>query len=305
LPPAITSSEIKLDLPCTETLWNISEEAKWKESVVPTPLFQGARNALLRDEEVPQYSVFGGRIMMTALFLDIWSLRHIESPGADQSLRDSFEIALQKWCRSMQTCPPESNVLSLSPAPHQGHHPLEFNAFALFRQAHARLFVDLCNVQETLRYCEEAEIAKAMSLAAKRIERTSDTTKAVWQTFRMFQIPAKNGINLTAKTAALNWSVEHVLCGFDCALLLALWLYRIEQELESNPPDEDERSLLNSMRELLEEVDREYDASQSLAVWTAQVWGEMCSETVVWGVTSLCGGAFKMLADQMRNGVFF
>ncbi len=46
--------------------------------------------------------------------------------------------------------------------PHKGH-PLIFNAKAMFRNARARLEVDLKSVQEALRYHDSYEVAATMS----------------------------------------------------------------------------------------------------------------------------------------------
>jgi hypothetical protein len=107
-------------------------------------------------------------------------------------------------------------------------------------------------------------------------------TKVIQLCFECFQIPALMGIRWVARTSALNWSVEHPLCGFDLMLVLSLWLFKLEQEMETIPPAVEEQAMLNKIRSLFDEDSVELYGSR-LSAAVARVWGGMVDDVVVWG----------------------
>lgn len=51
------------------------------------------------------------------------------------------------------------------------------------------------------------------------MERSQDMMRAIMPATLQLQIPIKMGIKLVARTAALIWSVEHVLCATETGRL--------------------------------------------------------------------------------------
>lgn len=148
--PAISFNEFEdLSLPSTEGMWNLSilEDAAWREQLKASqiPSFIEAHDNLFQGEPL-RYSAFATRVMINALFLEVWY--HKRSPEALQDVVTEYKLrlALETWEKSLELCEPETVAVPLS-APHKGH-PLIFNAMALFRNTRARLEVDLKSIQE-------------------------------------------------------------------------------------------------------------------------------------------------------------
>lgn len=280
--PAISFNEFEdLQLPSTEALWNlqVSDEASWQDSLKGSPAvtFMDAHDNLFQGQTL-RYSAFGTRVMINALFLEVWY--HKRSPEALQDVVTEYKLrlALETWEKSLEMCEPEAVVVPLS-APHKGH-PLIFNAKAMFRNARARLEVDLKAVQEALRYHDPYEIAAAMSNARDRVKRSSEMIKVIEECYNCIETVVVQGVRWVARTSPTNWSVEHPLCGLDLMIILSLWLYRLEHDEE--PATEEELVMYNKIRQLFnKDLDENYMTQLSSMV--AKLWGSMLDEVVVWG----------------------
>jgi len=280
--PAIGFNEFEdLQLPSTEALWNLNvdDDASWHEDLMlsPVPSFMEAHDNLFQGESL-RYSAFATRVMINALFLEVWY--HKRSPEALQDVVTEYKLrlALETWEKSLALCDSELVTVPLS-APHKGH-PLIFNALAMFRNARARLEVDLKSIQEALRYHDSYEVAAAMSNARNKVKRSSEMIKVIQECFNCLEIAALQGIRWVARTSATNWSVEHPLCGFDLMVILSLWLYRLEHDEE--PATEEELAMYNKVRNLFDDDSVDiYDSKLSSTV--ARIWGGMLDEVVVWG----------------------
>ncbi|KAH6624274.1 hypothetical protein B0J18DRAFT_173363 [Chaetomium sp. MPI-SDFR-AT-0129] len=279
--PAMSFNEFEdLELPSTEALWNIKvTEDAWQDhlKVSPSVTFMDAHDNLFQGETL-KYSAFATRVMINALFLEVWY--HKRSPEALQDVVTEYKLrlALETWEKSLDLCEPEAFSVPLS-APHKGH-PLIFNAKAMFRNARARLEVDLKAVQEALRYHDSYEVAAAMSNARDRVKRSSEMLKVIQECYNCIETAVLQGVRWVARTSPTNWSIEHPLCGMDLMIILSLWLYRLEHDEE--PATEEELVMYNRIRQLFDkDVDETYVAHLSSVV--ARLWGSMLDEVVVWG----------------------
>lgn len=280
--PAIGFNEFEdLKVPSTEALWNlnVNDDAAWHEQLTrsPVPSFMEAHDKLFQGESLC-YSAFATRVMINALFLEVWY--HKRSPEALQDVVTEYKLrlALETWEKSLDLCEPEVVAVPLS-APHKGH-PLIFNALAMFRNARARLEVDLKSIQEALRYHDSYEVAAAMSNARNKVKRSSEMIKVIQECFNCIETAAVQGIRWVARTSATNWSIEHPICGLDLMVILSLWLYRLEHDEE--PATEEELAMYNKIRNLFDDDSVDiYDAKLSSTV--ARLWGGMLDEVVVWG----------------------
>lgn len=280
--PAISFNEFEdLQLPSTEAMWNLDvvDEATWSEHLKAskTVSFMEAHDNLFQGEPL-RYSAFATRAMINALFLEVWY--HKRSPEALQDVVTEYKLrlALETWEKSLDLCEPEAVAIPLS-TPHKGH-PLIFNAMAMFRNARARLEVDLKSIQEALRYHDSFEVAAAMSNARDKVKRSSEMIKVIQECYNCFETAALQGIRWVARTSATNWSVEHPLCGLDLMVILSLWLYRLEHDEEL--PTEEEQAMYNKVQSLFEQESAgAYDSRISATV--ARLWGSMLDEVVVWG----------------------
>ena len=279
--PAMSFNEFEdLQLPSTETLWNlkVAEEA-WQDHLRASPsvTFMEAHDNLFQGETL-KYSAFATRVMINALFLEVWY--HKRSPEALQDVVTEYKLrlALETWEKSLDLCEPEAFSVPLS-APHKGH-PLIFNAKAMFRNARARLEVDLKTVQEALRYHDSYEVAAAMSNARDRVKRSSEMLKVIQECYNCIETAVVQGVRWVARTSPTNWSIEHPLCGMDLMIILSLWLYRLEHDEE--PATDEEMVMYNRIRQLFDkDLDDTYVTHLSSVV--ARLWGSMLDEVVVWG----------------------
>jgi hypothetical protein len=280
--PAMGFNEFDtLELPSSESLWTmeVSDEDAWRESVEQSKIitFRQAHDNLFQGETA-RYSAFATRVMINALFLEVWY--HKRSPEALQDVVTEYKLrlALETWEKSLELCEPETVVVQLS-APHKGH-PLIFNAMALYRNTRARLVVDLKSIQEALRYHDSYEVAAAMTNARDKVQRSQEMIKVIQECFDCIEVAAVQGIRWVARTSATNWSIEHPLTGMDLMVILTLWLYRLEHDEE--PATEEELAMYNKLRNLFDDDSVDvYGAKLSSTV--ARLWGSMIDEVVVWG----------------------
>lgn len=297
--PAISFNEFEaLALPSTESLWNLEPETDdvWQDTFASSLIVtvKEAHDSLFQGETC-RYSAFATRVMINALYLEVWNLRRSFESLQDVVLEWKIRIALETWERSLDLCEPETVVVPLT-TPHKSH-PLIFNAMAVYRNTRAFLEVDLKDVQEALRYHNSYEIAAAMTNARDSVKRTKEMVRVIEQCYECMEIVAMQGINWVTKTSATNWSVEHPLCGLDLITILSLWLYRIEHDdIEAT---EEEMQMYIKVRGLFD--DDAVDANGSrLSSTVARVWGSMLDGgVVVWGISKTMGESFKLHSQAL------
>ncbi len=280
--PAIGFNEFDtLELPSSESLWNLeaSDEESWRESLTASTVitFKEAHDNLFQGESA-RYSAFATRVMINALFLEVWYWQRSPQALQDVVMEYKLRLALETWQKSLDICEPETVVVKLS-APHKGH-PLIFNAMAMYRNTRARLLVDLRSVQEALRYHDSYEVAAAMTKARDKVNRSQEMIKVIQECFNCIEVAALQGIRWVARTSATNWSVEHPLCGLDLMVILTLWLYRLEHDEE--PATDEELAMYNKLRNLFDDDSVDVYGSKLSSI-VARLWGSMIDEVVVWG----------------------
>ncbi|CCU81717.1 C2H2 finger domain protein [Blumeria hordei DH14] len=297
--PAISFNEFEdLSLPSTEDMWNTTvREEVWDENrtnSVPIPSFMDAHDNLFQGETL-RYSAFASRVMINALFLEVWY--HKRSPEALQDVVTEYKLrlALESWEKSLSLYESEHDTAKHCVSHRE--HPLIFNAMAMFRNTRARLEVDLKSVQEALRYHNPYEVASAMYNARDKVKRTSDMLKVIQECFNFIEIASLQGSrSMNRMSATTNWSVEHPLCGLDLMVILSLWLYRLENDEE--PATDEEMVMYNKIRMLLDgNPDENYGPKLSSIV--ARFWGSLLDEAVVWGITRLMGDSFRLHSQAL------
>ncbi|EPE06071.1 c2h2 finger domain protein [Ophiostoma piceae UAMH 11346] len=296
--PAIGFNEFEdLQLPSTEAMWNlkVADETSWQEQLKASQpaTFMEAHDNLFQGETIT-YSAFATRVMINALFLEVWY--HKRSPEALQDVVTEYKLrlALETWEKSLDLCEPEVFAVPLS-APHKGH-PLTFNAKAMYRSARARLEVDLKTVQEALRYHDSYEVAAAMSNARDKVKRSSEMIKVIQECYDCIETAVVQGVRWVARTSPTNWSIEHPLCGMDLMIILSLWLYRLEHDEE--PATEEELKMYEKVRQLFDK-DLEEALATQLSSIVSRLWGSMLDEVVVWGITRLMGESFRLHSQAL------
>ncbi|KAK6531248.1 hypothetical protein TWF281_008070 [Arthrobotrys megalospora] len=174
--PALTNSEIRLDLPCDEELWGAETATMWKmrggiqaakQAAVP---FSTALNTLLsanttqgqqgrvQNGEDQKYinhhgrpkpselrpSHFGALSLILALHVYIWETRQLSqarhwSPSEVEAIHAHIEPALRAWEEAWASHP-QSSIERPSPF---GIGPMAADSIPLLNLAYVRLFVDL------------------------------------------------------------------------------------------------------------------------------------------------------------------
>jgi hypothetical protein len=217
--------------------------------------------------------------MINALFLEVWY--HVRCPEALQDVVTEYKLrlALETWEKSLDLCEPEPVAVLLS-SPHKGH-PLIFNAKAMFRNARARLEVDLKDIQEALRYHDAYEVAGAMAAARDKVKRSAEMIKVIEECYNCLETAVLQGTRWVARTLPTNWSIEHPLCGLDLMIILSLWLYRLEHDDEPASPEE--AAMYSKVRQLLVKDHGDPCATPDLSAAVAHLWASMLDEVVVWG----------------------
>ena len=266
---------------------DLDPDPAWREALAGAMIstMRAAHDALFQGEAV-RYSALATRVMITALFLEVWSHARRSAPLQDVVTEYRLRLALETWEKSLELCAPETVfVPTATGAQHRGAHPLIFNALAVYRNARARLEVDLKGVQEALRYHDPYEVAAAMTKARDGVRRSQEMVRVVEECFDCIEGVAlaqgnhMNGANGAGK-APTNWSVEHPLCGCDLLVILSLWLYRLEHDEEE--ATEEELGVYHRIRNLLDDDAVDAGAAK-LSATVARLWGNMLEEVVVWG----------------------
>jgi DNA-directed RNA polymerase subunit RPC12/RpoP len=281
--PAISFNEFEdLQLPSDEVVWNaqMADEEDWREQLGRSAVFMFMEaHGKLFEGQTLKYSAFATRVMINALFLEVWY--HKRSPEALQDVVTEYKLrlALDTWESSLTLCEPDASTMVHFGSPRTGQ-PLLFNAMAMYRNARARLEVDLKSVQEALRYHDPYEVAAAMSNARDRVKRSSQMIKVIQECYNCLETVVRQGVRWVARTSPTNWSVEHPLCGMDLVIILSLWLYRLEHD--EDQATQEELDMYNKIRLLLvQDHEESYDSALSSIV--ARLWGSMLDVVVVWG----------------------
>ena len=281
--PAIGFTEFEtLELPSTESLWNLEiiDEESWREKITSSnnATVKVAYDHLFQGERV-KYSAFATRVMINALFLEVWIQKRNFDALQDIVAEYKLRRAMDTWRESLDICEPETIVVQLN-LPQKGH-PLIFNSLAVHRNTRARLAVDLKSVQESLRYHNAYEVNGAMTNARENVKRSQEMLAVIEECYNCIEIVVLEGIKWIGKTAATNWSVEHPLCAFDLMLILSLWLYRLEHD--EDPATDEELTMYNKVRNLFDDEGLDSSYGTKLSTVVARAWGSLLEDTVVWG----------------------
>lgn len=289
-PSALANSEIplKLQLPCSEWLWNASfgSESDWmyyamRESTLPC--FSQTLAALTTGDvqQLNGISPFGLRVLSTALFVEIiqsgrdnsayreklltaarstWdSIARDTHPGQGQMLTN-FALNSTLACVS-SPMEEEMNVLFAGASPLmtkvRSSHPLIVGGYIQTLVGQLRLLLDLTSVQDCIRYhvpndiCNASVNALSMLMSTSRL-RSSHLTSLVSKAFDLYRIPCLLGIRLMKTLLSVPMftaAVENVLLGFELTLALVMWCYRVEHDMQTGESLEEDEALLYSVIE--------------------------------------------------------
>jgi hypothetical protein len=300
--PAINFNEFEdLELPSSESLWNleVGDDDAWRDHLAAAIVIT-AREAHVNlfQGEATRYSAFATRVMINALFLEVYAHQRQYEALQDVLTEYRLRLALDTWQASLDLCEPETVIVQLH-APHRGH-PLIFNAMAMYRNTRARLLVDLKSIQDSLRYYNSYDVANQMLRARDLIKRSREMDRVIEQCVECVEIFAAEGLKTVGRACATNWSVEHPLCAFDLVAILSLWLYRLEHD--DDEATEEEIAIYTKIKDMMAADDPDDPSvSTKQSATLARLWGEMLDDMNVWGYAAAASPAPWVRADVPQH----
>ncbi|KAF2466726.1 uncharacterized protein BDR25DRAFT_376857 [Lindgomyces ingoldianus] len=317
------TQDLEFEVLDEEKLWNARSAQEWMElrGTQSAPIGITVRDAMADlvftdqpENQTQPYHISGFTMLLIthAVNIHMWSLLQFTDVSrlhySDKSPSSGIHTALLASAFStLSRC----HQVIISVRGGENHSttwsdtegPLMFNCQALLRIAHIRLFTDIRAFNRlTLLTDNPEDILRAVKEYAEAPQqRSANLTKAIMKAYEGFLAPIKIGHLLVRKTAALSWSIEHAVAGWDAALLLTKWVHTIETEALILPPDAEEDCILGGLKGLLVEVESDYDGSGSLAAAIARIWSSFLSDVWVWGVTPRMGNILQQLALAYEN----
>ncbi|OHF00213.1 hypothetical protein CORC01_04402 [Colletotrichum orchidophilum] len=267
MPPLILTSELGLFLPYPSRLWRAESAWQWQEdrqnypSVEITVHDAFSRVLTTSPQGLPPHmSSLGNYVLIHALLQHIYLLKQtsfaLSSPfGPQRGLKpedvEEITAALRIWQVSFE----HRHQLRAADAGHVGNSdsfpggPVAFNSTALLRLAYIRLYTEI-PPNRSLETRDHMLVASSLS--------------------SMPLLVLKAGVNYVARTKSLEWSIQHSLCNFECAILLSKWLLTLASIGPNDPPaTPEEKNLLQSVRRMLDETEFAVPIDPSLGGPTA------------------------------------
>jgi hypothetical protein len=326
IPPMFSiTQDLDIELLDEEKLWEATNREDWtalQEQREYSPKFT-VRNAFthltLGKENCSSYATtspmrwtaFSTSMIMHAVNIYMWNLMQCSQSFGAFAVEDSTALALKTAmvsqieatlarCYALLTADrPERERTSDDP-----EGPLLFNCLALLRSAHIRVFTGADNFNRMVLLTGSApEVTASVEafISGNALERGPLMTRAVDKAYGAFLTPLKAGYLLVRKTAALTWSLEHPIAGWDCALLATKWVHTLEMSQLDNPPTQDELMIISNFRDLLSEADSDYDGYGSLAGEILGVWANLMDDTWTWGITPRMAQVMRKLSTAFKE----
>ncbi|KAF2223456.1 hypothetical protein BDZ85DRAFT_281383 [Elsinoe ampelina] len=339
IPPALSIlQDGEVDMPDDEALWNAPTRDQWRLRMVvrkPRPRFtmRDAVVQLMHGETAANGSLFTdwspliATIAMHAISVQMWNgiqcvhlyeegktlatvISSVPDPssatfGYDYIRVRSFrhlENSLSR-CRTMITRSNSEGETTWSD--YDG--PLLFNCAALLRIAYARSLTGMGSLNRVVLLSADGKLVGRMieDYVCAPQSRGSYWNKVMGTVFEGFCTPIKAGMLLTQKTAALTWSIEHAIAGWDTVLLFTKWAHKLEQVgMRSERGvggglEEEEAVMVDKLRRLLRDACVDLEGGKrvvSMAGEMARLWASFYDDTWVWGVTPRIGWVLRELA---------
>ncbi|KAM3482059.1 hypothetical protein MY5147_000392 [Beauveria neobassiana] len=324
MPPALLTSEVHLFLPLTARLWRAETAWQWQELRQSTPLieitlheafskFFGPHNAVLPSE----LSSLGHYVLIHALIQHVYLLKQTSFASGlmydiQRTLRpedvETGSQALRMWHTSFeqrhQLRAAETNNFGSTDTMTGGS--LVYNATALLRLAYIRLYTDT-PPSRALQTRDSMLIASEMH-NTPGLPRNFRVQRAVFQATHALSKLVKVGVNYVAKAKSTEWSIQHSLCNFECAILVAKWLMSLASIGPQDPPaSAEEVNLLETVRLMVDETEfavPQRDANVSdvvklrqLASAVVRLWSETFKGTHIFDMIKTMGDSLDGYAS--------
>lgn len=233
------TDDLQIEAPSDEKLWAAASMENWSEILQsrPAPRIMTIRqmltdlisgNELPNASQVGQYQIpaFTALVMMHAINIHVWHIMQFVRTrnltlGGNEMNKSLSESLLSTAHSTVYRCSEaiargRGNDYEATWDDPDG--PLTFNCQAILRIAISHIFVDKVGSLDRLVLIsdDEEQVSSAIvACLATKQERGSNINKAVSRAYEGFAMPIRIGPLLVSKTAALNWSVEHAIAGWD------------------------------------------------------------------------------------------
>ncbi|OAA51850.1 Transcription factor [Metarhizium rileyi] len=282
VPPLLLTAELDVYMPVRSRLWRAESAWQWQELRQVTPVADvsvfGAFSRLFgrTTQGLPNHlSALGHYILIHALIQHIYLLKQTSFAAGSlydvqRTLKpedvDEVSQALRVWQASFE----HRHQLRAAESGHSMNTDsstggsLTFNATALLRLAYIRLYTDI-PPNRALETRDPMMIASALN-GTPLLHRGLSLHRAVFQAVHVLSMLVKAGVNYVARAKSAEWSIQHSLCNFESALLLAKWLVTLSAITPSDPAaSPEERSLLQNVQRMLDETEFAVPIDPSLA----------------------------------------
>lgn len=243
-PGFVTERDLLIEVPDPEGLWAAQTAEDWEE--VRRPYINSPRHTiqgiLTRMIQIPTdnqavteryyMSGFTALVIMHAVNIHLWHLNQLSQSVRPFSFgiwpHESLQTALLHAAVStLERC--QAALLSESPkdskfAWDDPRNVMLFNCNAVLRSAYSRLLPPSHNFNRLSLLTDDRDIimGEVERYVDIRLERTVFVTKAAQKAYEGFLIPVTIGNLLVSKTAALHWSVDQAVAGWDSGMLAPL-----------------------------------------------------------------------------------
>ncbi|RFU27208.1 hypothetical protein B7463_g9137, partial [Scytalidium lignicola] len=313
IPPMMLTSELHINLPCSEREWKAGTEQEWRDSQrkfsFPQHDFQETFEGLFSNNSSSMndtgFSSLGGYVLIHAVIQQIWLVRNTrlfhqqrDRSGLSSEEVNMFEEALRRWASYWEQNQ-ECSMDPLSP-----HGPVAFTSTALLRLAYIRLNLN-SGLVRSISSWDHHSIAKSFHQSPP-VQRSNALTRAALHCAHALSVPVKLGINYIAQTQVIYWSNQHALCSLECAVLLAKWLESVVVPNPTPPLTAAEEKLLDFVVQLVAET--AYNVSceeilqrkESLSAITVRLWARLYQSSSVWEMVDLIGRSLNTYADLLE-----
>ncbi|KAM0525723.1 hypothetical protein ACHAPE_000434 [Trichoderma viride] len=320
LPPLLVTSELKLSLPLPARLWRAETAWQWQELRQSTPLVEiTVHEAIARlfgrtNQGLPNHlSSLGFYVLIHALIQHIYFLKQTSLAAGlpfetQRTLKvedvDEVTGALRVWHNTVEQ---HHYLLATGSGPFASTDfapggLLAYNATALLRLAYIRLYTDTTLSRE-LQSRDSMLMASAM-ISTPMVVRSIRLHGAVFQAVHALSMLVKAGVNYVARTKSTEWSIQHSLCNFECALLLAKWLLTLASLTPSDAPITlDEKNLLETVSRMLDETEFAVPVDPSLAGMNANP--QMEATTGPMKLRQLASAVVRLWAETFKGTHIF
>lgn len=229
----------ELELPCPEALWHASTTEEWSrargnESAKGCLSIRDAVSILVSGETSAElsssslsWSPFAAVIITHVLATQLWHASHAALPwtsttasggvvsGPSNTMTAAFEAALTR-CHNLINPSTDASGGGWI----ENENALLFNAFAVLRVCYCRAVPALsCLDRSSLLRSDPSDFSAVHDYVAAPLTRNKQVTSAIARAFEGIWVPSRKGALLVRKTAALTWSIEHAIAGWDTGKL--------------------------------------------------------------------------------------